>query len=99
MINLVGAANATVSSSLTGRNWKAAAAHVGSRDARQVASHAQKFFVKLAITGRLLPSKVAESGHGYTLSGKLLDPESAAARAYGFKEGMLQGEHLKPLLS
>ena len=72
---------------------------MGSRDARQVASHAQKFFVKLAFTGQLLPSKVAESGCGYTLSGKLLDPESAAARAYGFKEGMLKGQHSPPLLT
>ena len=72
---------------------------MGSRDARQVASHAQKFFIKLALTGRLLPSKVAESGGGYTLSGKLLDPESAAAKAYGFKEGLLQGQHSTPFLT
>ena len=77
----------------TGRNWKAAAAHVGSRDARQFASHAQKYFIKLCLSGLLLPSKVAESGTGYTLSGKLLDPQSAAAKAYGFKEGMLRGVH------
>ena len=76
-----------------GRNWKAAAAHVGSRDARQFASHAQKYFIKLCLSGVLLPSKVAESGTGYTLSGKLLDPQSAAAKAYGFKEGMLRGAH------
>jgi len=66
---------------------------VGSRDGRQFASHAQKYFIKLCIKGVLLPSKVAESGCGYTLSGKLLDPESAAAKAYGFKEGMLQGDY------
>ena len=78
--------------SLAGRDWKAAAAHVGSRDARQFASHAQKYFIKLCMKGEPLPSRVAESGCGYTLSGKLLDPESAAAKAYGFKEGMLQGE-------
>ena len=76
-----------------GRNWKAAAAHVGSRDARQFASHAQKYFIKLCMKGVLLPSKVAESGTGYTLSGKLLDPQSAAAKAYGFREGMLRGAH------
>ena len=33
--------------------------------------------------------KVKESGEGYTLSGKALDPHSAAARAYGFKESTL----------
>ncbi len=66
---------------------------MGSRDGRQFASHAQKYFIKLCIKGVLLPSKVAESGCGYTLSGKLLDPESAAAKAYGFKEGMLQGDY------
>ena len=66
---------------------------MGSRDARQFASHAQKYFIKLCLNGVLLPSKVAESGTGYTLSGKLLDPQSAAAKAYGFKEGMLRGVH------
>ena len=71
---------------------------MSTRDARQIASHAQKFFIKLALTGQLLPSKVAESGCGYTLSGKPLDPESAAAKAYGFREGMLQGECSASLL-
>lgn len=32
-----------------------------------------------------MPAKVRESGEGYTLSGKPLDPNSAAARAYGLK--------------
>lgn len=41
-----------------GRDWKACAAHVGSRDARQIASHAQKHFIKLALAGALLPAKV-----------------------------------------
>ena len=40
----------------------------------------------------------AESGAGYTLSGKLLDPQSAAAKAYGFRKGMLQGEGSTSLL-
>jgi protein MYSM1 len=68
-----------------GRDWKACAAHVRTRDARSFASHAQKHFIKLCINGKQLPDKVAESGPGYTLSGKLLDPESSAAKAYGFK--------------
>lgn len=75
---------------LHGRDWKAAAAHVGSRDARAFTSHAQKFFIKLAIAGKPVPAKVAESGHGYTLSGKPLDPTSSAARAYGLKPEILE---------
>ena len=77
---------------LHGRNWKAAAAHVGTRDARAFTSHAQKFFIKLAIAGKPVPAKVAESGHGYTLSGKPLDPTSSAARAYGLKPEVLESE-------
>lgn len=77
---------------LHGRDWKAAAAHVGSRDARAFTSHAQKFFIKLAIAGKPVPAKVAESGHGYTLSGKPLDPNSAAARAYGLKPDILESK-------
>jgi SHAQKYF class myb-like DNA-binding protein len=34
-----------------GRDWKAIAAAIGSRDARAVASHAQKHFIKLCLTG------------------------------------------------
>ena len=77
---------------LHGRDWKAAAAHVGTRDARAFTSHAQKFFIKLAIAGKPVPAKVAESGQGYTLSGKPLDPTSSAARAYGLKPEILQSE-------
>ena len=73
-----------------GRDWKACAAYVGTRDSRAIASHAQKHFVRLCIDGQALPAKVAESGAGYTLSGKPLDPESAAAKAYGFKAGILE---------
>ena len=110
---------------LHGRDWKAAAAHVGTRDARAFTSHAQKYFIKLAIAGKPcstkfwtfdsamhpvglayhsavllhilqrciagkpVPAKVAETGTGYTLSGKPLDPTSAAARAYGLKPEIL----------
>ena len=42
-------------------------------------------FIKLYKENKPLPAKVAESGEGYTLSGKPLDPDSAAARAYGAK--------------
>ena len=55
-----------------------------------MASHAQKHFIKLCLKGERLPAKVAESGTGYTLSGKALDPDSAAAKAYGFKSGTLE---------
>lgn len=75
---------------LHGRDWKKCAEHVGSRDARAITSHAQKYFIKLCLQGKKLPRKVAESGDGYTLSGKPLDPNSAAARAYGFKPDSLQ---------
>ncbi len=32
------------------------------RDARAITSHAQKFFIKLAIAGKQLPPRVAETG-------------------------------------
>ncbi|KAK9822060.1 hypothetical protein WJX74_004480 [Apatococcus lobatus] len=72
-----------------GRDWKAAAAYVGTRDVRAYTSHAQKHFIKLCLAGKPLPPKVAETGRGYTLSGKPLDPHSAAAKAYGFKSDSL----------
>ena len=56
-----------------------------SRDRGGFTSHAQKYFIKLYKENKPLPAKVAESGEGYTLSGKPLDPDSAAARAYGAK--------------
>lgn len=77
---------------LHGRDWKAAAAHVKTRDARAFTSHAQKFFIKLAIAGKPVPAKVAETGQGYTLSGKPLDPTSSAARAYGLKPEILESK-------
>ena len=49
----------------------------------------QKHFIKLCLQGKPLPKKVAETGEGYTLSGKPLDPNSAAAKQYGFKESTL----------
>ena len=72
-----------------GRDWKAAAAYVGTRDVRAYTSHAQKHFIKLCLAGKPVPPKVAETGRGYTLSGKPLDPHSAAAKAYGFKPDSL----------
>lgn len=70
---------------LHGRDWKACAAHVGSRDHRAIASHAQKFLIKALLRGEELPGKMADTGRGFTLSGKPLDPNSAAARAYGLR--------------
>jgi len=61
-------------------------------DARAFTSHAQKFLIKLAIAGKPVPPKVAETGQGYTLSGKPLDPTSSAARAYGLKPEVLKSE-------
>ena len=74
---------------LHGRDWKKCAEHVGTRDHRSFTSHAQKHFIKMCLQGKPLPRKVAESGEGYTLSGKPLDPNSAAAKAYGFKPDSL----------
>ena len=68
--------------SLFGRNWKKIAEHIGTRDPRAVSSHAQKHFVKLWCQSAFLPEAVARSGLGYTLSGKPLDPESSAVKAY-----------------
>jgi hypothetical protein len=41
-----------------GRDWKAAAAHVGTRDAKAFTSHAQKYFIKMCINGQPLPPKL-----------------------------------------
>eukprot|EP00877_Chromochloris_zofingiensis_P009007 jgi/Chrzof1/435/Cz01g15230.t1 len=87
---------------LHGRDWKKCADHIGTRDCRAVASHAQKHFIKLCLTGQPLPPKVAETGIGYTLSGKLLDPNSAAGKAYGFKPELilkLEGSALETALA
>ena len=70
---------------LFGRDYGAGAAHVKTRSRHNFTSHAQKHFVKLYIADKPLPPKVAESGMGFTLSGKPLDPESAAARSYGVR--------------
>ncbi|KAJ2791895.1 hypothetical protein GGI18_000806 [Coemansia linderi] len=67
---------------LFGRSWSEISGHVGTRDAKSIRSHAQKYFIKLFRDGVALPAKVKESGEGYTLSGRPLDPNSAAARPY-----------------
>lgn len=66
-----------------GRNWKQVADHIGSRDYRAVMSHCQKYLIKMFLQGNQLPPKMCESGKGFTLSGKPLDPNSATAKAYG----------------
>ncbi|CAO3643170.1 unnamed protein product [Cunninghamella echinulata] len=68
--------------SLYGRNWADLAKHIGTRESHSVRSHAQKHFIKLYRDNLPLPDKVKESGEGYTLSGKPLDPNSAAAKPY-----------------
>lgn len=65
-----------------GRNWEKCAKYIGTRRAQLVRSHAQKYLIKLWKLGKPLPKKVAESGKGYTLSGKPLLAESASARSY-----------------
>ncbi|KAJ2747627.1 hypothetical protein GGI20_000276 [Coemansia sp. BCRC 34301] len=67
---------------LFGRSWSEISGHVVTRDAKSIRSHAQKYFIKLFRDGVALPAKVKESGEGYTLSGRPLDPNSAAARPY-----------------
>jgi proteasome lid subunit RPN8/RPN11 len=75
---------------LYGRDWKKCAEHIGTRDARAVASHTQKFLIKALLRGEELPPAMAKSGRGYTLSGKPLDPNSSAARAYGLRAAEFQ---------
>ncbi|KAJ2363351.1 hypothetical protein H4S02_004331 [Coemansia sp. RSA 2611] len=67
---------------LFGRSWSEISAHVVTRDPKSIRSHAQKYFIKLFRDQVPLPAKVRESGEGYTLSGRPLDPNSAAARPY-----------------
>ncbi|GJQ11982.1 hypothetical protein GpartN1_g3773.t1 [Galdieria partita] len=69
---------------LYGRDWQKCAEYMGTRDANNFRSHAQKYFIRLYKQGLPVPPKVAESGQGHTLSGKPLDPNSAAARCYIF---------------
>jgi protein MYSM1 len=69
-------------------------AHIGTRDKNSIRSHAQKYFIKLYKNGKPLPAKVAESGAGYTLSGKPLDPESAAAKQYLGKRFLARREEM-----
>ncbi|GMH38254.1 hypothetical protein BSKO_06138 [Bryopsis sp. KO-2023] len=75
---------------LHGRDWKNCAKYVGTRDAKSLTSHAQKHFIKMCMRGLPLPPKVSETGVGYTLSGKLLDPTSTSAKAYGFNPHALK---------
>ncbi|KAG1677833.1 hypothetical protein FOA52_008597 [Chlamydomonas sp. UWO 241] len=80
-----------------GRDWRAVAAAVVSRNPEAVKSHAQRHFIKLAMAGQGLPAKVAESGPGYTLSGGLLDPGSAGATQNGFRVELLAELSLEEL--
>ncbi|KAI8343041.1 hypothetical protein BC941DRAFT_86103 [Chlamydoabsidia padenii] len=74
---------------LHGRNWNDLSRHMGTRDPHSIRSHAQKHFIKLFRDNLPLPDKVKESGEGYTLSGKPLDPDSAAAKPYLNRSGMV----------
>ncbi|KAJ2546594.1 hypothetical protein EV175_005539, partial [Coemansia sp. RSA 1933] len=67
---------------LYGRSWSEISEHVGTRDPKSIRSHAQKYFIKLFRDNIPLPARVLETGEGYTLSGRPLDPNSAAARPY-----------------
>ncbi|KAI7876253.1 hypothetical protein K492DRAFT_151908 [Lichtheimia hyalospora FSU 10163] len=86
-----------------GRDWHKLTEHIGTREPNSIRSHAQKYFIKLYRDNIPLPEKVRESGEGYTLSGKPLDPESAAARAYlgrsssGTRPSQKQTQQQQPL--
>eukprot|EP01121_Diplochlamys_sp_Union-15-3_P017784 TRINITY_DN6333_c0_g1_i1.p1 TRINITY_DN6333_c0_g1~~TRINITY_DN6333_c0_g1_i1.p1 ORF type:complete len:326 (+),score=61.58 TRINITY_DN6333_c0_g1_i1:46-1023(+) len=67
---------------LYGRDWDKVQGHIMTRDKDSIRSHAQKHFIKLFRENKAVPAKVAETGAGHTLSGKPLDPGSAAARKY-----------------
>jgi protein MYSM1 len=67
---------------LFGRDWGALSKHIGTRDRNSVRSHTQKWLLRMYRDNIPLPAKVRETGEGYTLSGKPLDPDSAAARPY-----------------
>ncbi|KAG0180792.1 hypothetical protein DFQ29_010112 [Apophysomyces sp. BC1021] len=71
-----------------GRDWTKLQAHIATRDANSIRSHAQKHLIKLFRDSIPLPEKVRETGEGYTLSGKPLDPNSAAAKPYLMRMGM-----------
>ena len=59
---------------LHGRDWSAVTVYIGTnRKQSSIRSHAQRYFMILYNDGQPLPSKVLESGSGYTLSGKPLD--------------------------
>ncbi|TPX61987.1 hypothetical protein SpCBS45565_g07141 [Spizellomyces sp. 'palustris'] len=65
-----------------GRGWEDLTRHIKTRSRDCVKSHAQKHFIHLYLDGKPLPDKVKQSGEGYTLSGKPLNPDSAALRPY-----------------
>lgn len=70
-----------------GRDWGKLQQLVATRDSNSIRSHAQKHFIKMFRDQIPLPAKVRESGEGYTLSGKPLDPNSAAAKPYLSRNG------------
>ena len=81
---------------LHGRAWHKCVEHMKhTRTKQSFTSHAQKHFIKLYRDDISLPAKVEESGAGYTLSGKPLDKDSAAARAYGASGAESQASYRK----
>lgn len=69
---------------------------MATRDSNSIRSHAQKHFIKMYRDQIPLPAKVLESGDGYTLSGKPLDPNSAAAKPYLSRGGSISGPSVAP---
>ncbi|KAI9102639.1 hypothetical protein DFS34DRAFT_647198 [Phlyctochytrium arcticum] len=65
-----------------GRDWGEVSRIISTRPHTCVKSHAQKHFINLWLANEPLPAKVKETGEGYTLSGKALNPDGAAVRPY-----------------
>lgn len=66
-----------------GRDWSAVAKHIGTgRKTPSIRSHAQVWFLKQLRDGHALPTKMLESGHGFTLSGEPLNKYSAVATRF-----------------
>eukprot|EP01084_Bolivina_argentea_P074823 135702_1 len=61
---------------LYGRDWEGISIMNGLDNISEtfIIAHAQKHFIKLYKNGLPLPNKVKETGNGYTISGKPLDP-------------------------
>eukprot|EP00127_Corallochytrium_limacisporum_P005108 Clim_evm14s199 gene=Clim_evmTU14s199 len=81
-----------------GRNWQAISEYLGTcRDPRNIASKAQKWFVKQYVERKPLPEVMGKTtGFGYTLSGKPLDPQSTALSKFGGSKYLKEKDKFSP---